>query len=126
MASLKSTSGEAKAFPLGTSKLEILGELVVSLLPSCSPAILALADGTVFKGQSIGADGVTSGEVVFNTAMSGYQEILTDPAYSRQIVPEMSTAMSTSNSCIKRATCSSLLPPTSKNLSNAFTSLVLI
>jgi len=58
----------------------------VSLLPAYSPAILALADGTVFKGQSIGADGVTSGEVVFNTAMSGYQEILTDPSYSRQIV----------------------------------------
>ena len=58
----------------------------MSLLPAYSPAILALADGTVFKGQSIGADGVTSGEVVFNTAMSGYQEILTDPSYSRQIV----------------------------------------
>ncbi|HEX9194507.1 MAG TPA: carbamoyl phosphate synthase small subunit, partial [Azonexus sp.] len=58
----------------------------MSLLPSTIPAILALADGTVFKGQSIGADGVTSGEVVFNTAMSGYQEILTDPSYCRQIV----------------------------------------
>ena len=58
----------------------------MSLLPSITPAILALADGTVFKGQSIGADGVTSGEVVFNTAMSGYQEILTDPSYCRQIV----------------------------------------
>ena len=58
----------------------------MSLLPSFIPAILALADGTVFKGQSIGADGVTSGEVVFNTAMSGYQEILTDPSYCRQIV----------------------------------------
>ncbi len=58
----------------------------MSLLPSFTPAILALADGTVFKGQSIGADGVTSGEVVFNTAMTGYQEILTDPSYSRQIV----------------------------------------
>lgn len=58
----------------------------MSLLPSFLPAILALADGTVFKGQSIGADGVTSGEVVFNTAMSGYQEILTDPSYCRQIV----------------------------------------
>ena len=58
----------------------------MSLLPSFTPAILALADGTVFKGQSIGADGVTSGEVVFNTAMSGYQEILTDPSYCRQIV----------------------------------------
>ncbi|HJW23300.1 MAG TPA: glutamine-hydrolyzing carbamoyl-phosphate synthase small subunit [Rhodocyclaceae bacterium] len=55
-------------------------------MPAFSPAILALADGTVFKGQSIGADGVTSGEVVFNTAMSGYQEILTDPSYCRQIV----------------------------------------
>lgn len=58
----------------------------MSLLPSFTPAILALADGTVFKGQSVGADGVTSGEVVFNTAMSGYQEILTDPSYCRQIV----------------------------------------
>jgi carbamoyl-phosphate synthase small subunit len=50
------------------------------------PAILALADGTVFTGSSIGAAGHTSGEVVFNTAMTGYQEILTDPSYSRQIV----------------------------------------
>lgn len=58
----------------------------MSLLPSFIPAILALADGTIFKGQSIGANGVTSGEVVFNTAMSGYQEILTDPSYCRQIV----------------------------------------
>lgn len=51
-----------------------------------TPAILALADGTIFKGFSIGADGHTSGEVVFNTAMTGYQEILTDPSYCRQIV----------------------------------------
>ena len=50
------------------------------------PAILALADGTVFRGRSIGAVGVSVGEVVFNTAMSGYQEILTDPSYCRQIV----------------------------------------
>jgi carbamoyl-phosphate synthase small subunit len=50
------------------------------------PAILALADGTIFKGYSIGAAGHTTGEVVFNTAMTGYQEILTDPSYSRQIV----------------------------------------
>ncbi len=50
------------------------------------PAVLALADGTVFRGQSIGAKGNTTGEVVFNTAMSGYQEILTDPSYARQIV----------------------------------------
>jgi carbamoyl-phosphate synthase small subunit len=51
-----------------------------------SPAILVLADGSVFHGFSIGADGVTVGEVVFNTAMSGYQEILTDPSYARQLV----------------------------------------
>ena len=50
------------------------------------PAILALADGSLFRGRSIGADGQTIGEVVFNTAMTGYQEILTDPSYSRQIV----------------------------------------
>ena len=50
------------------------------------PAILALADGSVFRGESIGADGSSVGEVVFNTAMTGYQEILTDPSYSRQIV----------------------------------------
>ena len=50
------------------------------------PAILALADGTVFRGISIGSAGKTSGEVVFNTAMTGYQEILTDPSYSRQLV----------------------------------------
>ena len=55
----------------------------MSLLPSFTPAILALADGTVFKGYSIGADGLASGEIVFNTAMSGYQEILTDPSYCR-------------------------------------------
>ena len=51
-----------------------------------TPAILALEDGTVFRGTSIGADGQTIGEVVFNTAMTGYQEILTDPSYCRQIV----------------------------------------
>jgi len=50
------------------------------------PAILVLADGTIFRGQSIGAEGISVGEVVFNTAMTGYQEILTDPSYSRQIV----------------------------------------
>ena len=50
------------------------------------PAILALADGTIFRGVSIGAAGHTTGEVVFNTAMTGYQEILTDPSYSRQMV----------------------------------------
>jgi carbamoyl-phosphate synthase small subunit len=51
-----------------------------------TPAILALADGTIFHGKSIGADGLTSGEIVFNTAMTGYQEILTDPSYAQQIV----------------------------------------
>ena len=55
-------------------------------MPTPSPAILALADGSIFRGISIGADGQTVGEVVFNTAMSGYQEILTDPSYCRQIV----------------------------------------
>nr|WP_254171235.1 glutamine-hydrolyzing carbamoyl-phosphate synthase small subunit [Ralstonia mannitolilytica] len=55
-------------------------------MPSFPPAILALADGTVFRGYSIGAAGHTIGEVVFNTAITGYQEILTDPSYSRQIV----------------------------------------
>ena len=49
-------------------------------------AILALEDGSVFKGVAIGAEGVTSGETVFNTAMTGYQEILTDPSYAKQIV----------------------------------------
>ena len=51
-----------------------------------TPAVLALEDGTVFRGVSIGAAGTATGEVVFNTAMTGYQEILTDPSYSRQIV----------------------------------------
>ena len=50
------------------------------------PAILVLRDGTVFRGSSIGAPGISAGEVVFNTAMTGYQEILTDPSYCRQIV----------------------------------------
>jgi len=55
-------------------------------LPAMQPAILVLADGTVFKGISIGASGHTVGEVVFNTSMTGYQEILTDPSYTKQIV----------------------------------------
>ena len=50
------------------------------------PAVLALADGMIFRGQSIGAKGNTTGEVVFNTALTGYQEILTDPSYARQLV----------------------------------------
>jgi carbamoyl-phosphate synthase small subunit len=56
------------------------------LLPDLPPALLALADGSVFSGHSIGATGHTVGEVVFNTALTGYQEILTDPSYCRQIV----------------------------------------
>jgi carbamoyl-phosphate synthase small subunit len=56
------------------------------LLPVLPPAVLALADGTVFQGTSIGAAGRTVGEVVFNTALTGYQEILTDPSYCQQIV----------------------------------------
>jgi carbamoyl-phosphate synthase small subunit len=50
------------------------------------PALLALEDGSLFPGISLGADGVSAGEVVFNTAMTGYQEILTDPSYAQQIV----------------------------------------
>ncbi|KQW66712.1 glutamine-hydrolyzing carbamoyl-phosphate synthase small subunit [Methylibium sp. Root1272] len=56
------------------------------MLPDLPLALLALADGTVFQGTSIGAAGRTVGEVVFNTALTGYQEILTDPSYCRQIV----------------------------------------
>jgi carbamoyl-phosphate synthase small subunit len=60
--------------------------VLLSLKSAHPPAILALADGTVFVGSSIGAAGQTVGEVVFNTSMSGYQEILTDPSYCQQIV----------------------------------------
>ena len=60
--------------------------MLLSLQGTFPPAILALADGTVFIGNSIGAPGSTVGEVVFNTAMTGYQEILTDPSYCQQIV----------------------------------------
>ena len=56
------------------------------MLPVLPPAVLALADGSLFRGTSIGASGSTVGEVVFNTAITGYQEILTDPSYCRQIV----------------------------------------
>ena len=55
-------------------------------MPQFPPALLALADGTIFRGSGIGATGESVGEVVFNTAMTGYQEILTDPSYTRQIV----------------------------------------
>ena len=60
--------------------------MLLSLQGTFPPAILALADGTVFIGNSIGATGSTVGEVVFNTSIVGYQEILTDPSYCQQIV----------------------------------------
>lgn len=60
--------------------------MLLSLKGAFPPAILALADGTVFIGNSIGAQGTTVGEVVFNTSLTGYQEILTDPSYCQQIV----------------------------------------
>jgi carbamoyl-phosphate synthase small subunit len=60
-----------------------LSSLIVDARPH---AILALADGTIFRGRSVGASGQTIGEVVFNTSLTGYQEILTDPSYTRQIV----------------------------------------
>ena len=60
--------------------------MLSSLKAAFPPAILALADGTVFIGNSIGSSGTTVGEVVFNTAMTGYQEILTDPSYCQQLV----------------------------------------
>lgn len=60
--------------------------MLLSLQGSAPPAILALSDGTVFQGSSIGFAGIAVGEVVFNTAITGYQEILTDPSYCRQIV----------------------------------------
>jgi len=60
--------------------------VLLSLKGTTPPAILALADGTVYIGNSIGASGSTVGEVVFNTSMTGYQEILTDPSYCQQIV----------------------------------------
>jgi len=60
--------------------------VLLSLQGTFPSAILALADGTVFVGNSIGASGSTVGEVVFNTSLTGYQEILTDPSYCQQIV----------------------------------------
>ncbi len=60
--------------------------MLPALQPALPPALLALADGTIFHGHSIGAAGHTVGEVVFNTSLTGYQEILTDPSYCRQIV----------------------------------------
>ena len=70
-------------YPVPVAELPCSGS---SIVPHFPPALLALADGTVFRGKGIGASGASVGEVVFNTALSGYQEILTDPSYARQIV----------------------------------------
>ncbi|MDY7016091.1 MAG: carbamoyl-phosphate synthase domain-containing protein, partial [Cyanobacteriota bacterium] len=56
------------------------------LLSDATPALLVLADGTVYRGWSVGATGTAIGEVVFNTGMTGYQEVMTDPSYCGQIV----------------------------------------
>ena len=72
-----------QAFPALHISSQPIGS-IVSTTPV--PAILALADGTVFRGRAIGAHAASAGEVVFNTAMTGYQEILTDPSYAGQIV----------------------------------------
>jgi carbamoyl-phosphate synthase small subunit len=68
--------------------ISLFCNLIVSKweVPLATSAILALEDGTIFKGVSIGADGSSTAEVVFNTSMTGYQEILTDPSYARQMV----------------------------------------
>ena len=71
---------------LGSHAIHSENPVLLSLKGTFPPAILALADGTVFVGNSIGANGTTAGEVVFNTAITGYQEILTDPSYCQQIV----------------------------------------
>ena len=67
-------------------KLEGQGSFTPKASPVTQPAILVLEDGTVFEGESVGASGLSVGEVVFNTAMTGYQEVLTDPSYARQLV----------------------------------------
>jgi len=72
--------------PLGVTVTKPEYPVLLSLQGTFPPAILALADGTVFIGNSIGATGTTVGEVVFNTSMTGYQEVLTDPSYCQQIV----------------------------------------
>jgi carbamoyl-phosphate synthase small subunit len=76
----------SRFFASGTGKKAISVPLKTRFAFLITPALLALQDGTVFHGTSVGADGKTIGEVVFNTAMTGYQEILTDPSYCRQIV----------------------------------------
>jgi carbamoyl-phosphate synthase small subunit len=105
---LEASSGEGATFPTRTSKMsgarnarlnitiaidqafmnamETTALGTPALFPARDGALLALADGTVLRGRSIGAHGHATGEVVFNTAMTGYQEILTDPSYAGQIV----------------------------------------
>src|SRR5512145_796657 len=72
-------AGEAGAFPAFRIRIR-------PMMSTADAAVLVLADGTVFRGRSIGARGSAVGEVVFNTAITGYQEILTDPSYCRQLV----------------------------------------
>ncbi len=69
--------------PIGPSSEQ---NLTVNMLADAKPALLVLADGTSYRGRSFGADGTTIGEVVFNTGMTGYQEVLTDPSYCGQLV----------------------------------------
>jgi len=75
---------QATGWAQGSSRFRV--SIPEYTLPALSPAVLALADGSVFRGRSIGAGGIAAGEVVFNTSITGYQEILTDPSYCRQIV----------------------------------------
>ena len=82
----QSSTQEPFLSQLGRTVTHSENPVLLSLQGNFPPAILALADGTVFVGNSIGATGSTVGEVVFNTAMTGYQEILTDPSYCQQIV----------------------------------------
>ncbi len=89
-----------------------------------NPALLILEDGTIFQGVSVGADGMSSGEVVFNTAITGYQEILTDPSYARQLVtlthPHIGNVGATAEDCESRGVfCAGLIvknvPPLHSN-----------
>jgi len=78
------------------------------------PALLVLEDGTLFRGRSVGAPGMQSGEVVFNTALTGYQEILTDPSYARQLVtltyPHIGNVGATAEDCESRGVfCAGLI-----------------
>jgi carbamoyl-phosphate synthase small subunit len=80
-------------------------------------AVLALEDGTVFRGTSAGAPGEASGEVVFNTSMTGYQEVLTDPSYAGQIVTM--TSVQIGNYGITAEDTESRGPPTRRSSSTS-------